>query len=61
MQLVTLRADDPNRKLALFIHMRCHNVEWWDESRLGPINDQGCDTCESAPDGGWRPVYIPRF
>lgn len=42
----------------LYIH-DCRQVEWWNEERQGPINEQGCDACESAPyPGGWRLVYI---
>jgi hypothetical protein len=42
----------------VFIHLPCRNIEIWDEDRRGPINDEGCDACESAPDGKWRQVYI---
>lgn len=42
----------------LYIH-GCRNAEWWHEATQGPINDQGCDACESAPfTGGWQPVYV---
>jgi hypothetical protein len=40
------------------LYIRCGHVEWWNESVNGPINDQGCDACESAPDGSWRPLYL---
>jgi hypothetical protein len=54
---------DPSGE-ALYIHnhdgpgYRCGNTEWWNEAVHGPINDQGCDACESAPDGSWRPLYL---
>ncbi|MEV4197062.1 hypothetical protein [Micromonospora globbae] len=42
----------------LYMHT-CRNVEWWNEDRQGPVNEQGCDACESGPyPGGWRPVYV---
>lgn len=44
---------------ALYVH-GCGNVEWWGEQVGGPINDQGCDACESAPDGTWQPLYVKR-
>ncbi|TCB97552.1 hypothetical protein E0H26_11580 [Micromonospora zingiberis] len=40
-----------------FMHS-CGNVEPWDEAAYGPINEQGCDACECAPDGTWRPLYV---
>lgn len=42
--------------LVLYIH-RCQDVEWWNEATSGPINEQGCDACESAL-GGWQPIYV---
>lgn len=40
-----------------FIH-GCRHVEVWNETAQGPINEQGCDACESGPDGTWRPLYV---
>lgn len=50
-----VRDDDG---MALYVHVPCKGTEWWNESVEGPINDQGCDACESAPDGQWRAVYV---
>ncbi|MEV4384371.1 hypothetical protein AB0J68_01380 [Micromonospora sp. NPDC049580] len=42
----------------MFIH-ECRHIEWWNEKEQGPVNDQGCDACESSPfTGGWQPVYV---
>lgn len=43
---------------ALFLHRPCRQIEWWHEGERGPINEQGCDCCESAPDGQWVAVYV---
>ncbi|WP_330438794.1 hypothetical protein OHB44_27885 [Micromonospora sp. NBC_00821] len=42
----------------VFVH-ECRHTEWWNEQEHGPINDQGCDACDSAPfSGGWQLVYV---
>ncbi|MBM0274111.1 hypothetical protein [Micromonospora tarensis] len=42
----------------MFIH-ECRHIEWWNEKAQGPVNDQGCDACESSPFAdGWQPVYV---
>lgn len=42
----------------LYMHT-CRNVEWWNEDREGPVNEQGCDRCESGPHpNGWRLLYV---
>lgn len=45
----------------LYIHLPCRQVEWWNEAAHGPVNDQGCDVCESAPDGKWKLLYVEWF
>ncbi|MFI6332946.1 hypothetical protein ACIBBG_32145 [Micromonospora chersina] len=41
----------------LYVHT-CKNVEWWHEPTQGPINNQGCDACESSPaPGAWQPAF----
>lgn len=43
----------------LYMHISCGNTELWSDSDgQGPIDDQGCDACECAPDGGWRQLYV---
>jgi hypothetical protein len=44
-----------------YIH-GCGNVEAWPTSAEyvaaeGTIDEQGCDSCDCAPDGGWRLLY----
>lgn len=35
----------------------CGHIEYWYTAQ-GDIQEQGCDACESAPDGSWRRLYI---
>ena len=55
-----VRAYQPATKGRYQLHIHdCGHVEWWHEPDQGPINEQGCDACESAPyPGGWQPVYV---
>jgi hypothetical protein len=55
MQPLTIPGPPP---AAVFIHLPCKTAELWDEATQGPINEQGCDACESAPDGQWYRVWI---
>jgi hypothetical protein len=50
---------------AWYLHS-CSHIEAWpiDTALVGPISDQGCDACESPPDGfpgshgSWQPLYV---
>jgi len=44
-------------ELRLYQHT-CGHVEEWSEAVAGPINEQGCNACESGPHkDAWQPLY----
>jgi hypothetical protein len=46
------------RKSTLWVH-GCGHVETWPtDPKYPPIEGEGCDACEGAPDGTWRQLYV---
>jgi hypothetical protein len=45
---------------AAWIHGCGHLEAWPTDPKYPPITEQGCDACESAPDGSWRQLYVRR-
>lgn len=58
LELEPVELGTPGREHRLYQH-KCGHVEWWPINHPeGPIDEQGCDACESAPyPGGWRLLY----
>ena len=48
-------------ELPVYIHSCLEIVTWGPDDVImyGPIQAQGCDRCECAPDGEWREVRVP--
>lgn len=45
----------------VFIHIPCLEALPWPAVQAaahGPIQEQGCDRCDSAPDGMWRRIHV---
>jgi hypothetical protein len=46
------------RKSTLWVHGCGHVESWPTDPKYPPIKGEGCDACESAPDGTWRQLYL---
>lgn len=49
-------------KVPVYVHKPCLAVMTWssvEEAEYGPIDGQGCDRCEGAPDGQWAQLRVP--
>jgi hypothetical protein len=46
------------RKSTLWVHGCGHVEAWPTDPKYPPIENEGCDACESAPDGTWRQLYV---
>ncbi len=42
----------------VFIHLPCLEAVTWSEKECGPINENGCDRCDTDSDGQWREVRV---